>query len=281
MVAAATTRLAQAGVASPDVDAELLLAHVLEVPRARLAMVPEPTEELSRAFEVLVARRAAHVPLQHLTGTAPFRHVELSVGPGVFVPRPETEMLVGWVLDLLASLEVPSPVVADLGTGSGAIAAALADEAPAARVHAVEQDEAAYGYAERNLAGSAVDLRHGNLADAFGDLEGGVDVVVSNPPYIPLTAWDSVAPEVRDHDPAAALWAGADGLCAIRDVERAAYRLLRPGGYVACEHADAQGESAPQVFTVAGRWGEVRDRLDLGSRPRFVTARKALSPSER
>ena len=151
-------------------------------------------------FEALVSRRAHREPLQHLTGRAWFRHVELVVGPGVFVPRPETELLAGWAIEQAGA--VSEPVVVDLGTGSGAIAKSVADEVPAARVHAVEVDELAHRYATLNLAGTGVDLRLGDLAAAFEELAGTVDVVVSNPPYIPLDAWESVALEARDHDPA-------------------------------------------------------------------------------
>ena len=180
-----------------------------------------------RAYDALVGRRAAREPLQHLTGRAYFRHVELAVGPGVFVPRPETELLAGWAVERAGALD--APVVVDLGTGSGAIAKAVADEVPHARVHAVEMDEAAHGWATANLAGTGVDLRLGDLATAFEELAGTVDVVVSNPPYIPLDAWESVALEVRDHDPALALWSGADGLDAMRVVEARAALLLGPG----------------------------------------------------
>jgi release factor glutamine methyltransferase len=230
-----------------------------------------------REYQQLVARRATRVPLQHLIGRATFRRVELAVGPGVFVPRPETEVLVGWALDALerARQTNPEPVVADLATGSGAIAAALADEAPWARVHAVELDDDAFAWASRNLSGTGVDLRHGDMADELADLDGQVDVVVSNPPYIPLEAWESVSVEGRDHDPALALWAGDDGLDLMRVLERSASRLLRPGGVVVAEHADEQGTAAPAVFTGTGRWVEVRDHRDLAGRDRFVTARKA------
>ena len=146
---------------------------------------------------------------------------------------------------------------------------------PAARVHAVELDPGAHAWAERNLAGSGVDLRLGDMADAFPELDGTVDVVACNPPYIPLEAWASVAPEVRDHDPALALWSGDDGLDAMRVLESTAARLLRPGGWVGAEHADAQGESAARVFLDAGRWTEVRDHRDLAGRARYVTARLA------
>ncbi len=273
LLRAAEERLAGAGVASPAHDAAELLAHVLGTTRARLPLVETVPPDRQRDFEALVARRQAREPLQHLTGLASFRHVDLAVGPGVFVPRPETELLAGWAIE--RALELEAPVVVDLATGSGAIAASLAVEVPEARVHAVELDPGAHAWAERNLAGTEVDLRLGDMADAFPDLDGTVDVVVCNPPYIPLEAWASVAPEARDHDPAAALWSGDDGLEAMRVLERTAARLLRPGGRVGAEHADVQGESAPAVFSAAGRWSEVRDHLDLAGRARYVTARLA------
>src|SRR5690606_31586288 len=162
--------------------------------------------------------------------------------------RPETELLAGWAIERArALLAERTPVVVDLCTGSGAIARALADEVPEAEVHAVEIDEAAHPWAERNLAGTGVDLRRGDLATAFPDLDGRVDVVVCNPPYVPLEAWESVAVEARDHDPHLALFSGPDGLDAIRALERRAAALLRPGGVVGVEHADVQGESAPAV----------------------------------
>jgi release factor glutamine methyltransferase len=225
------------------------------------------------AYDALVARRSAREPLQHLTGTAAFRHVELAVGPGVFVPRPETELLAGWAIE--QAQPVAAPVVVDLCTGSGAVAAAVKDEVPHADVHAVELDEQAYAWAERNLAGTGVDLRHGDMATAFDDLLGTVDVVVCNPPYIPLEAWESVAAEARDHDPHLALFSGQDGLDAMRVLERRAAQLLRPGGVVGAEHADVQGESAPAVFAAAGRWLDVADHRDLAGRARYVTARLA------
>ncbi len=270
---AAADVLRQAGVASPDRDAELLLAHVLDIPLGRLALVDDVSPEQRARYDALVTRRAAREPLQHLTGTAAFRHVELLVGPGVFVPRPETELLAGWALDALEGLE--APVVVDLCTGSGAIARAVADEAPGADVHAVELDEGAYVWAERNLAGTGVDLRHGDFATAFDDLVGTVDVVVCNPPYIPLEAWESVAAEARDHDPHLALFSGDDGLDAIRVLAVRAAALLRPGGVLGFEHADVQGDAAPAVLRAAGRWAEVADHRDLAGRPRFTTARLA------
>jgi release factor glutamine methyltransferase len=273
LAANATARLREAGVESPEHDAEVLLAQVLGVERSRLALVDDVPASAVEEYAALVARRAAREPLQHLTGTAWFRHVELLVGPGVFVPRPETELLVGWAVE--AATMAVEPVVVDLGTGSGAIAKAVADEVPDARVHAVELDERAHGWATRNLAGTGVELRQGDLAEAFDDLAGTVDVVVSNPPYIPHEAWESVAAEVRDHDPELALYASGDGLDVIRVVERRAALLLRPGGVVGVEHADVQGESAPAVFAGTGRWEQVRDHRDLAGRARFLTARLA------
>ncbi len=269
----AVRRLTDAGVASPTADAETLLAHVLGTDRGRLVLVNDVGDEQAQVYDALVARRAAREPLQHLTGKAYFRHVELVVGPGVFVPRPETELLAGWAVEQASALD--KPVVVDLGTGSGAIAKAVADEVPAARVHAVEMDDRAHRYATVNLAGTGVDLQLGDLGAAFDDLAGTVNVVVSNPPYIPLEAWESVAVEARDHDPALALWSGDDGLDAIRVVEMRAALLLAPGGVVGVEHADAQGEAAPAVFAATGRWADVRDHRDLADRPRFVTARLA------
>lgn len=266
-------QLAEAGVASPDSDVTLLLCHVLDTVPGRLVLVEEISADDVVEVDRLVARRAERVPLQHLTGRAWFRHVDLEVGPGVFVPRPETELLAGWAVEACADLE--EPVVVDLCTGSGAIAKAVADEVPGARVHAVEMDADAHAWAERNLAGAGVDLRLGDMATAFDDLIGTVDVVVCNPPYIPLEAWESVAVEARDHDPHLALFSGEDGLDAIRLLECRAAVLLRPGGVVGAEHADVQGESAPGVFAAAGRWGDVRDHRDLAGRARFLTARLA------
>ncbi|GAA1726994.1 peptide chain release factor N(5)-glutamine methyltransferase [Aeromicrobium alkaliterrae] len=266
----AVATLTAGGVASPQNDAELLLSHVTGSPRA-LVRRASVSEMARRTFLEMIDARARRVPLQHLTGSTSFRYVDLEVGPGVFVPRPETEVMTGWVIDQVAHLE--APVVVELCAGSGAIALSVVHEVPRARVHAVELDEVAYEWAVRNLAGTGVDLRQGDMADAFGDLDGTVDAVVANPPYIPLDAWESVAPEVRDHDPSLALWSGEDGLDAMRVVEQVARRLLRGGGVVAAEHADAQGESAPAVF-LGQEWVDVRDRTDLAGRPRFVTARR-------
>ena len=194
-----------------------------------------------------IARREAREPLQHITGHAYFRYLELAVGPGVFVPRQETEVMTGWAIEQLAAMDVADPVVADLGTGSGAIALSIAQEVPRARVHAVEADPLARQWTERNIASVAaasphtagrVTLHPGDFAGALPDLNGLVDLVVSNPPYIPAGAW--VPPEVGEYDPATALWGGQDGLDAVRVVEATARRLLRPGGLVAVEHGPSR-----------------------------------------
>lgn len=273
----AVATLAAAGVGSPDHDAAELLAHVLGTTRPGLVTVNDVDEPHQRTYAVLIARRARREPLQHLTGTAAFRYVEVAVGPGVFTPRPETELLAGWGVDRAREVLAGgrAPVVVDLCTGSGAIALAVASEVPDAEVHAVELSEDAFGWALRNLAGTGVDVRQGDLADAFPDLDGSVDVVLCNPPYIPLDAYESVAPEARDHDPHLALFSGDDGLVAMRVLERVAARLLRPGAVVGAEHADLQGTSAPAVFSSSGRWREVTDHRDLAGRPRYLTARLA------
>lgn len=269
LVAEAAGRLRAAGVASPDFDAAELLAFVTGSSRLNLA---EPTDAQLQAYDELIARRAAREPLQHLTGTAAFRYRELAVGPGVFVPRPETEVMVGWILDKLADVE--SPLVVDLCTGSGAIAGAVATERLDSVVHAVELSPEACVWARRNLAGTGALLHEGDIDGCLPELDGQVDAVISNPPYIPLTAWESVTAEVRDHDPPLALWSGDDGLDEIKVVAATAGRLLKPGGRFACEHADVQGESAPAVFAATGLFTEVRDQLDLAARPRFTTGRR-------
>jgi release factor glutamine methyltransferase len=271
LLAEATAQLAEAGVASPDYDAAELLAHVTGVRRMQLGLV-KPTADQQAQYAVLLARRAQREPLQHLTGTAAFRYRDLAVGPGVFVPRPETEVLVGWILDRLADVE--NPLVVDLCSGSGAIAGAVATERPDSTVHAVELSAEACVWARRNLAGTGATLHEGDIDGCLPELDGQVDAVISNPPYIPLTAWESVTAEVRDHDPALALWSGDDGLDEIKIVAATAGRLLKPGGWFGCEHADLQGESAPAVFAATGLFAEVRDQLDLAGRHRFATGRR-------
>ena len=279
LVRGAAARLAPAGVPSPTVDAEVLLAHVLgrsvgELRRARLLgeVVPHPGVT---AYHELVDRRAARVPLQHLTGTAHLGGVDLVVGPGVFVPRPETEVLVGLALSALD--EVDAATVVDLCTGSGAIALAVSHARPDARVGAVELAEDAHRYAVRNVerTGLPVDLRLGRAQEAFEDLVGRVDVVTSNPPYIPPDAVP-VDVEVREHDPRVALYGGGeDGLQVPLEVAARAAVLLRPGGVLLMEHAAAQGRSLPEALAAQGCWSSVEDHDDLAGLPRVVRAVRA------
>lgn len=268
----ATRRLADAGVPSPEADAVALAAHLLKISVGDVHKAMVLGAVAPAAYQGLVAERAARVPLQHLTGRAGFRRVELSVGPGVFVPRPETEFVAGLAID--AALALESPLVVDLCTGSGAIALAVADEVPAATVYAVELGREAHAWAERNVAdtGLAVDLRQGDATEAFPELEGSVDVVVSNPPYIPL-GMVPLDPEVRDHDPELALYGGSeDGLAIPLAVAGRAALLLRPGGLLVMEHADSQGVTLPGALRRTGEWTDVADHDDLTGRPRATTA---------
>jgi release factor glutamine methyltransferase len=276
-IAIATVRLAEAGVESPRTDAELIAAHLHGVSRAELHLVPDAS--FDPRFWDEVARREAREPLQHITGIAYFRYLELAVGPGVFVPRQETEVMTGWAIEQLAAMDVAEPLVVDLGTGSGAIALSIAQEVPRAQVHAVEADPLARQWTERNIASVAeasphtagrVALYAADFAVALGELDGQVDLVVSNPPYIPVGAW--VPPEVGEYDPATALWGGADGMEAVRVVEATASRLLRPGGLVAVEHGAQQGAAVYWVFAEESGWRETRNHVDLAGRNRFVTA---------
>jgi release factor glutamine methyltransferase len=273
----ATTVLTAARVPSPDVDAELLVAHVLGVSRGRVqAMVVTGSqldaEQRHQIFE-LVERRAAREPLQHLTGHAAFRSLELAVGPGVFVPRPETELVAQIAIDALLAVAGGAPTAVDLGTGSGAIALALATEVPHATVIAVENSPRAFIWARENvLAIGASNLRlvFADLADALPDLDGTLDVVVSNPPYIPLGAIPR-DPEVRLHDPEHALYGGDDGLDVVRAVSATARRLLRPGGTLVLEHGELQGADIRNLLTADG-WSAPVTTRDLLGRDRATTA---------
>ena len=281
----ARTRLEAAGVPSPAADAAALAAHVLRTTPGDVAARAVRGDEVrcgdAAAFEELLAQRAARVPLQHLTGRASFRTVELAVGPGVFVPRPETEVVAGVAID--EAIEVaerePEPLVVDLCTGSGAVALAVAVEVAAARVVAVELDPLAHAWAARNVATLArrVDLRLGDAVGAdtgvLADLAGTVDVVVANPPYIPPGS-RPVDAEVAEHDPPIALYGGGDdGLAVPRGVVASAAGLLRPGGLLVMEHADGQGSAARGLVGGPG-WRDVRTVEDLTGRPRTLVARR-------
>lgn len=257
-------------------QARTLLAHALGTDLKGLLLGAPVDEAAADSYRALVERRAEGVPVQHLTGEAYFRTVRVEVGPGVFIPRPETEVLTGYALERLADAAASGrrPVAVELCAGSGAISLAVATEAPDVELHCVELSEDAVGYLRRNLAGTGAEVVQGDMADAFADLDGSVDVVVANPPYIPLDEYEGVPAEVRDHDPALALFSGADGLDALRVVAAVAARLLRPGGWVCAEHAEAQEESAPGIFVSSGHYDRVEDHRDLNGRPRFTAARR-------
>jgi release factor glutamine methyltransferase len=266
-LAAATDRLAAAGVASPDFDARALALHVLGLRRPSDLLTV--TEIDQARYDEVLALRAQRIPLQHLVGSVGFRHLNLLVGPGVFVPRPETELVAGYAIDHLAPARVEhrARVVVDLCSGSGAIALSVAHEVPGVVVHAVELDPVALEWACRNDPDGTVTWHQAPVEGCLPELDGQVDVVVSNPPYVPLgTAVDAET----GHDPALALWGGADGLDAIRQVEAAARRLLNRGGIVVVEHDVTHGIAAPAVFR---DWSDVADHRDLTGRDRFVTAR--------
>jgi release factor glutamine methyltransferase len=275
-ISEAAAELARAGVSSPRHDAEALAAHVMGVPRAKLMLVePSDLAPVRQEYAAAVARRVAREPLQHVVGSAPFRHLELAVGPGVLIPRPETELLVDAALGWLRARAIAEPRIVDLGTGTGALALALAQEWPSAKVWAVECDPAALHYAARNIAstGLPVELVAGDMAAALPELNASAHLVISNPPYLPIELLADLEPEVRDHDPAAALFAGEDPLAAIRTVEASSRRLLVHGGLAVVEHGSDQAVTAPGCF--AGGWSQVTDHLDLSGRPRFLTAERS------
>jgi release factor glutamine methyltransferase len=264
----ASEQLRNAGIGSPELEAKLLVDHVNE-------HVAEAGREA--ALQALLERRCRREPLEHLLGKVRFRSLDLLVGPGVFVPQPETSSVVQWAVDRLQELlaaGVTHPLCVDLCTGSGTIALSLAAEVPEAVVHAVELDPGALAWTERNAKhhGLPVTLHQGDVAHALPELDGRLDLVTSNPPYVATHEMGEVKPEVRNHDPAISLGAGSDGLDIIRAVESAARRLLHPGGLLVVEHSDRQGKSAPAVFADTAIWSEVRDHQDHDGLDRFVTA---------
>ncbi|MFE2752217.1 peptide chain release factor N(5)-glutamine methyltransferase [Actinosynnema sp. NPDC059335] len=270
--------LASAGVDSPRVDAELLAAHVLGVERSRLPLIPMVDPAVVDALHKVVRQRMTRVPLQHITGWAHLGGLDLEVGPGVFIPRPETELMLEWGLCTVDGAD--APVVVDLCTGSGALALAAAHRLPHASVHAVERDPGALAWARRNAEARAaagdtpITLHAGDVtaADVLSDLDGRVDLVLCNPPYVPDGT--EVPPEVAEHDPRHAVFGGEDGLDVIRHVVGVAARLLKPGGHVAIEHDDTQGAIVPALLGARKVLTDVEDHPDLAWRSRFSTARR-------
>ena len=269
LLTVAVETLSSAGVPAARADAEQLLAAALGVPRTRLAAVETVDADTAVRFAELVTRRSAREPLQHLVGTVAFRYIEVDVGPGVFVPRPETELLVDAVLPVLQAS--PHPIAVDLCAGSGALALAVADEVPSATVYAVERAPSALHWLRRNCAGSKVRVISADIRDAslLPELTGRVDAVLANPPYV--GTGEDVDPEVR-HDPADALFAGPDGLALLPAVVSTARRLLRSGGVSAVEHGDQQGTAITALLSGDDGWRQVVDHRDLADRPRYVTA---------
>lgn len=273
----AAARLARAGVPDPEVDAELLLAHLLGAGRGSVQAAALRGDALdgsrAAAYEALVERRRAREPLQHITGIAPFRHLELAVGPGVFVPRPETEMVAQLAIDALRAVPDPEPVAVDLCTGSGAIALALATEVPHARVVAVEKSPEAFAWTRRNaerVGAANLRLVRDDATRALPELDGTVAVLVTNPPYVPDDAIPR-DPEVRLHDPAAALYGGPDGLDVVRAISVRALGLVRPGGTIIIEHGEWQGAPIRELLTADG-WRAAATHPDLTQRDRATTA---------
>ncbi len=273
-VAQATQRLADAGVPSPRFDAEELAAYVHGVKRGELHNVQDADFD-ARYWEA-VARRENREPLQHITGRAFFRYLELQVGPGVFVPRPETESVVGWAIDAVRAMDVAEPLVVDLCTGSGAIALALAQEVPRSRVHAVELDEGALRWTRKNVEGSRVGAAPGRRPHRAAGTQrpgrpGGQQPAVHPAHRVGVRGPRGPRPRSRTR---AVLRRGRPRHHPRHRAGR--HRLLRPGGVVVVEHADTQGGQVPWIFNEETGWTDAADHRDLNNRPRFTTARKAL-----
>lgn len=269
-LARATRLLTDAGLQSPRVDAELIAAHVLDTSRGGVSTYDHFSTGQGQIFDSLVATRATGVPLQYLLGIAPFRQISLSVGPGVLIPRPETESVAQQAIEI--AREKASTVV-DLGAGTGAIAISVALEAPTSKVFAVELEKDAYVWLARNVSALApqVQIVNADAATALRELDGVVDIVVANPPYVPTAT--SLPSEISDFEPAAALWGGSeDGTSVPAIFIAASARLLRAGGWLICEHSDTH---APQIAELmATDFHQITLHHDLNDRPRWTSGRR-------
>lgn len=275
VIDSAAAQLAEAGIDSARYDAEELAAHLAGTERGRLPLLEPPGDAFFGRYRDMVTARSRRVPLQHLTGTAAFGPLTLRVGPGVFIPRPETEALLEWAT---AQSLGARPVVVDLCTGSGALAVALARHRPAGRVIGIDDSDAALAYARRNAEGTCVELIRADVTapGLLPELDGRTDLVVANPPYVPYGA--AVEAEVAQHDPPHAVFGGADGMAVIRAVVRLAGRWLRPGGRFAVEHDDTTSAQTVEIIERTNCFDEIEARRDLAGRPRFVTARRKAEP---
>lgn len=275
----ATARLTAAGVTTPRVDAEWMLADALGVRRAALygAMSRVPAPALIDRYEAALRRRVAREPLQHIVGSQAFRDISVAVGPDVLVPRPETELLASWALELLPPPSGRSPLVLDVGTGSGCIAAALASERRDLTIVAVDVSPAAVAVARDNIAalglGDRVSVVVSDLFSALSPTR--VDLIVSNPPYIATGELATLAPEITEHEPRIAVDGGADGLAVATRLVREAPAWLRPGAALVLETGgDEQVESVMRAMREAG-FVDVASRRDLAGVTRFVSGRRA------
>jgi release factor glutamine methyltransferase len=273
-IESATTLLADAGIDSARYEAEELAAHLTGTERGRLPLIDSPDDTFFDRYHAAIAARSRRVPLQHITGTAAFGPLRLLVGPGVFIPRPETEAILEWAT---AQRLPQAPVIVDLCTGSGALAIALAQHWPEARLLGIDDSDAALEYARKNSAGTKVELLHADVTKPglLTDLDGQVDLVVANPPYVPDGA--PVEPEVSHYDPSHAVFGGADGMTVVNAIVRLAGRWLRPGGFFAVEHDDTTSSLTCELISGTERFDDVVARTDLTGRPRFVTARRTDS----
>jgi release factor glutamine methyltransferase len=267
LLASGAERLAAAGIDSAAVDARLLLEHCLGVGHNRLILVDEVDPAAAMAFEDALARRERREPLQHIVGRAPFRHLDVAVGPGVFIPRPETELLI----DTVAPRVHAGDIVVDLCSGSGALALALAHEVPGLEVVAVEWDPEALTWLRRNIEKTSIRVERADVTAGplLRSLAGQVAAVVSNPPYVPASS--PVAAEV-DADPHVAVFAGPDGLEVIPSVIDRAAELLLPGGVLAIEHDESHHDAVPGLLAASGLWDDVRCERDLAGRPRYTVS---------
>jgi release factor glutamine methyltransferase len=273
----ASRKLSEAGVTSAKVDAELLAAHCLGISRADLSLLVATNKDFPESqlehFQIALARRVSRVPLQHITGVAPFRHLELEVGPGVFTPRPETEQLVGYAMEKISG--IARPLVVDLCSGSGAIAISLATEVSGSEVFAVELSTDAFEYLSRNATHHGLaqeNLRNEDLQVSLSELDGRVDLVISNPPYIPNDAIP-IDLEVQLHEPSMSLYGGADGLDVVRQISVRAMKLLKSGGLLIMEHADTQSIAIGELLLAEG-WLDVAAKADLAGKDRMISAVK-------